>query len=198
MPPFNSLILITLSRFLPAWLFLRPALEGRRHPHFGLSRLCPWRKALPLPLELGHSPWMHLLIHCTAILNWTIISVLVNTDHSSCIFFSLILASFVSHSAVGSLVSLKGVCVSANAVLSWDEEKNDWQADSPTPTSLIGRNAKECKWIREIGARGETHKIITSIQEIGEAYFTHVSSSLAVNKINPNWKFFPTCFLFTS
>lgn len=52
MPPLNSLILITLSRLLPAWLLLRPALEGRSHPHFGPSRLRPWHEALTIPLEL--------------------------------------------------------------------------------------------------------------------------------------------------
>lgn len=124
MPQLKALILRNSSRLFPAWLLPRPALQERSYPHFGLSRLCPWLQASGFHWYSGYSAWMHLLIHHTTILNWKSYSELVNTNLVFSFPSLLCLANFVSHSAFGSLVSLKEFWGCVHALLLFCRKMN--------------------------------------------------------------------------
>lgn len=148
---------------------------------------------------------MHLLIHRTTILNWKSYSVLVNANLVLSFPSLLCLANFVSHSAFGSLVSLKefwGVCRHCYCfAVRWIKE---WLADSFTNPCFTHK--KKCKggvWMGTINRnQGRQATVFTwPIKSLLESKKSEKASPFVWvvplwldNKINPTGKFFLPIF----
>lgn len=107
----------------------------------------------------GHSPWVKLPIHCTVILNWTIIFMLVNTKQGLLMAFSSMPGQCCFPSCfwlTGSSLRVFGVYMCMLSLFCHEMNKRMTETDSLISASLRRREEKEmCEWVKQIGMRRE-------------------------------------------